>query len=557
MEENKNLNNEVEIDEVEVEEIDITDKKALKKQKKEKTKKAPKKPKLIKNQALLKRGGYAMGITAAVLVGLIVFNVLIAVLAERVNLEFDMSLTAQNSMSEENIDFVKNLDKEVTVTVCAKAEDYVGEYMNYYAQQYGVTETYTEYYKQTITLLDKYRDYNKKIKIDYVDTQSTEFTQITTKYSNQTINYGDIIVTCNDGGNERYKIIGYKDIYVLSEDDTYAAYGVTTSTVSANNIETALTSAISYVTSSKTKKVAFITGHSKTDYSESYRNLLKTNNYEIELISDTLITSISDDFDALFIVAPTTDFIDTELDAIAKFLDNDGKYEKGLVYFADAGAPYLPNLYEYLEEWGIGVGEGILFETNANNHMPDEPTTLGSYPVSEDKINNGISACITGYNVPIKALFEEEGTYKVTSLIETPESVVAAPVGTANNWNGADNYTKAAYSAVMQSERMTYDKDNVEINNYVFAFSSTEFIYSDYAEMAQISNKNIALAAAERAVGAEDTGISFVSKTIENESFSDSVTQSSSSLITIIFMIALPVGLLATSIYVYIRRKNS
>ena len=34
MEENKNLNNEVEIDEVEVEEIDITDKKALKKQKK-------------------------------------------------------------------------------------------------------------------------------------------------------------------------------------------------------------------------------------------------------------------------------------------------------------------------------------------------------------------------------------------------------------------------------------------------------------------------------------------------------------------------------------------
>ena len=553
MEENKNLNPEVEVEEAT--ENQVTE--APKKEKKAKTKKAPKKPKLIKNQALLKRGGYAMGITAAVLAGLIVFNVLIAVLAERVNLEFDMSLTAQNSMSEENIDFVKNLDKEVTVTVCAKAEDYVGEYMNYYAQQYGVTETYTDYYKQTITLLDKYRDYNKKIKIDYIDTQSSEFTQITTKYSNQTINYGDIIVTCNDGGNERYKIIGYKDIYVLSEDDTYAAYGVTTSTVSANNIETALTSAISYVTSSKTKKVAFITGHSKTDYIESYRNLLKTNNYEIELISDTLITNISDEFDALFIVAPTTDFIDTELDAIAKFLDNDGKYEKGLVFFADAASPYLPNLYEYLEEWGIGVGEGILFETNANNHMPNEPTTLGSYPVSEDKINNGISACITGYNVPIKALFEEEGTYKVTSLIETPESVVAAPVGTANNWNGADNYTKAAYSTVMQSERMTYDKDNVEINNYVFAFSSTEFIYSDYAEMAQISNKNIALAAAERAVGAEDTGVSFVSKTIENESFSDSVTQSSSSLITIIFMIALPVGLLATSIYVYIRRKNS
>ena len=75
--------------------------------------------------------------------------------------------------------------------------------------------------------------------------------------------------------------------------------------------------------------------------------------------------------------------------------------------------------------------------------------------------------------------------------------------------------------------------------------------------MAQISNKNVAFAAAERAVGAEDTGVSFVSKTIENENFSNSVTQSSVNVINIIFMILLPLALLATSIYVYIRRKNS
>ena len=528
-----------------------------KKEKKAKTKKAPKRPKLIKNQALLKRGGYAMGITAAVLAGIIVLNVLIAVLAERVNLEFDMSLTAENSMSEENIEFIKELDKEVKVTVCAKAEDYVGEYMTYYAQAYGVAENYSNYYKQTINLIEKYNDYNKKIKIDYIDTQSTEFTQITSKYANETINYGDIIVTCNADGNERHKIIGYKDIYVLKEDESYASYGYSMSTVEANNIETALTSAISYVTSSKTKKAAFITGHSNNDYSEDYRKLLETNNYEVEVISDAMVNEISNEYDALFIVAPTTDFIDTELEAIAKFLDNDGKYEKGLVFFADATAPYLPNLYSYLEQWGISVGEGILFETDSNNFIPDEPTTLGSYSASDDAINDGISTCITGYNVPITALFEEEETYKVTSLVATPETTVNAPVGTPNNWTGAGDYKGQSYSTVIQCERMTYDSDNREINNFVFAFSSTEFIYSDYAEMAQISNKNIAFAAAERAVGAEDSGISFVSKTIENQSFSDAVTQSSSNIINIIFMILLPVCLIATSIYVYIRRKNS
>ncbi len=538
MEENKNLNNEIE---------------APVKEKKIKKKKAPKKPKLIKNQALLKRGGYAIAITAAVLAGILVLNILVGVLAQRVNLEFDMSLTQKNSMSEENIEFVKELDSEVTVTVCAKADDYAGSYMSYYSQQYGVTEDYTEYYKQTINLIEKYNNYNKKIKIDYIDTQSTEFTQITSKYSNETINYGDIIVTCD----QRYKIIGYEDIYVLTQDDTYASYGYTTNTVSGNNIETALTSAIAYVTSAETKKAAFITGHSKNDYTESYRKLLQTNNYEVEILSDAIVTEISDEFDALFIVAPTIDFIDSELDAIAKFLDNGDKYEKGLVFFADATAPYLPNLYEYLEQWGIGVGEGILFETNKNNFMPDEPTTLGSYPASEDKINNGVSTCITGYNVPIKAAFESEGLFTVTSLVATPQTVVNAPVGTANDWTGADGYQKSSYSTVIQSERKTYDGDNNEINNYVLALSSVGFIYSDYAEMAQISNKNVALAVAERAVGAEDTGIQFVSKTIENESLADSVTQSSANIINIIFMIILPISLLAVSIYVYIRRKNS
>lgn len=547
MEENKNLTPETEAEEA----------KASKKVK-EKKQKAPKSPKKIKNQALLKRGGYAMGITAAVLAGIIVLNVLIAVLAERVNLEFDMSLTAQNSMSEENIEFVKALDKEVTVTMCAKADDYAGEYMDYFAQQYyGVTENYSDYYKQTINLIEKYHDYNKNIKIKYLDTQSPEFTEITAKYSNEAINYGDIIVTCKQNGNERYKIIGYKDIYVITEDDTYASMGYITSVLEANNIETALTSAISYVTSSKEKKAAFITGHSKADYTEDYRKLLETNNYKIDVISDVMVTDISDEYDALFIVAPTTDFIDTELDVIAKFLENDGKYEKGLVYFADASAPYLPNLSEYLEQWGISVGEGILFETDSRNYISGKPTTLGSYIASEDSINNGMTYCITGLNAPIEALFEEEGTYKTTTLMATPESTVNAPVGTADSWTGAGDYQGKSYSTVIQSERMTYDKDNNEINNYVFALSSVEFIYSQYAEMADISNKNIAFAVAERAVGAEDTGISFVSKTIENESFLDSVTQSSVTTVIIIFMILPPILLLALSIYVYIRRKNS
>lgn len=553
MDENKNLTPEAE--EIALETAE-TAPKADKKAKKEKK---AKKAKKLKNQALLRRGGFSVAITAAVLVGIILLNVLVSALSSRFVLEFDMSAQKENSMSEENIDYLKNLDDEVEIIVCATPDDYVGGYMSYYAQNlYGVSSDASDYFKQTVKLLDKYPAYNDKITLRYVDTQGSEFTEISSKYSNEKLYYGDIIVTCTKNENERYRIVGFKDIYSLSEDSSYAAYGYTTSTVGGNNVETAVTSAIAYVTSSKTKKAALITGHSKNDYTADYQTLLKANNYEITVVSDSMIGGISDEYDAIIIAAPTTDFLGSELDAVSDFLENDGKLGKGLIFFADAAAPYLPNLYDFLEQWGIAVSEGILFETNSQNHMPDDPMTMGTYPTSSDNdITSGMNLCITGYNVPITAAYDSEGIITVTSLMSTPESVVAAPVGTDAGWTGADDYTKQSYSSVIQAQMSDYDDDNNKISSYIMAFSSVEFIQSEYNEQSSVANKNIILAAAERAVGAEDTGISFVSKTITNESYSDSVTDSSARIIRGLFMFVLPIVCIALGIYIFIRRKNA
>ena len=552
MEENKNLTPETEenVDAVENKTADTTSKKNRKAKKEKKAKK-------LKNQVLLRKGSFSVAITAAVLAGIILFNVLVGALSNRFVLEFDMSAEKENSMSEENIDYIKGLKTEIEITVCATPDDYVGGYMDYYAQKlYSVSDDATDYYKQTVTLLDKYSAYNNKITLRYVDTQDSEFTEISSKYSNESLTYGDIIVSCTE--NEHYKIVGFEDIYKLNEDTTYASYGYTTNTVAGNNIETAVTSAIAYVTSDKIKNVALLTGHSKQDYTSDYQALLKDNNYEITVISDSMIGSISKEYDAVIIPAPTTDFLGSELEALSEFLDNDGKLGKGLIFFADASAPYLTNFYDFLGEWGIAVGEGILFETNSQNYMPEDPMTMGTYPTSSDNdITKGMNLCITGYNVPITAAFEAEGRITVTSLMSTPESVVAAPVGTAANWTGADEYPKQSYSSVVQSKTVNYDSDNNELKSYVFAFSSVEFIYSSYNEQSSVSNKNITLAAAERAVGAEDTGISFVSKTITNESFADSVTESSLRVVRAIFMIIFPIACVVIGIYIFIRRKNA
>ena len=66
-------------------------------------KKNPEK-KLLKNTLFAKKGGYSIALTAMVLVGIIVFNILVTALSNRFILEFDMTAQKQNSISEENIE---------------------------------------------------------------------------------------------------------------------------------------------------------------------------------------------------------------------------------------------------------------------------------------------------------------------------------------------------------------------------------------------------------------------------------------------------------------------
>jgi len=518
----------------------------------------------IKNQLLLKRGGYSLAITAIVLVGLIVFNLLVGALANRFNLEFDMTSNKKNSMSEENVEFIKNLDADVNVTVCGTEDDYA-EYMQYYAQNYhNVTiNSYAEfeYFLQTVNLIEKYPSYNDKIVVKYVDPQSTEFTAITSTYANYDLSYGDIIVTCNTKNGERVKVLHFDDIYVVTEDSSYAAYyGYPLYTLTANRLETALTSAISYVSSADTKKVAMLSGHSNNNYTDAYKALLTLNNYDITEISDKLVTSISNDFDAIIIAAPSVDFIGSELDVISAFLDNDGKLGKGLIFFADATCPAMPNLYSFLKQWGIEITEGILFETDSNYQVAG-PSTIGSFPVEikDDNITEEMlnMYAITNYNVPMKVCDASSYERQATALLQTTQTNVIAPLGADDAWAEYTNTDKQLFDTVIQSVESDHDSDNNLLTSYVMAFSSVEFVQSTWASYNQLCNQNIVMAATDRAAHVGDTSMTFTSKVIENESFADKITAESVKVINAIFMFIIPIIVIILGIVIFTRRRNA
>ncbi len=521
--------------------------------------------KKIKNQALFKKGGFSLAITALVLAVLILVNWLTSMLSDRFDLTRDLTIDKKNSISEENIEFLKSVKADVDVVICCKRDQYI-EYMQYLAAEAytGAEPTITdvEYYNQTLMLLDRYKATNKKINIRFIDPQDTAFTDIAAKYVDEYLTYGDIIVTSS--ATEEYKILRFHDIYALSEAGTYGYQ--TMYALSANRLETALTSAIAFVTNTDIKKVGIIISHSNNECYASYQSALLINNYDVTLIDDQFVTdkNVTSDYDLIVISAPTVDFSKSELDVISNFLDNDGKLGKGLIFFADAAAPNLPNLYGFLKQWGIEVSEGKLYETDpyymSTTTRPDIMALVPnvSNDSNDSKIISAYSKVATGYNVPMKVC--DSSTYERTTkvFLNTSPSAVMAPKDAAANWSEYKPSDKKQFDCVIQSTESDFDKDNHEIESYVVAFSSVEFIHSQWAEDPALYNKDLVLKCTQRAAHVDDGTRIFTAKVIDNSSnFAAMKDAKDEKTVNAIFLFIIPASIIVVGIVVFVRRRNA
>lgn len=516
------------------------------------TKPEKKKTKKIRNELLFKKGGVSIVITALFIAGVIIFNILFGVLSDRLVLEYDFSTNKDNSLSADNITYIKNVKKPVKIIVCSAEDDYSSNMTTYLGMQ-GVDTSAQEYYDQTVKLLKKYAAYNKNIDLDFIDPNSSEFTAIEDAYKEKITNIGDIIVSSKASGKERVKALTFTDVYGFAQNDDEATSYSYSYKVTENKIENALTGAISYVVNESDKKIMLLMGHSADDYTTSYyQQMLKENNYEVVTNTDKMIQSISDDCSEIVIPVPTVDFSQDEILILSDFLENGGKYGRGLTVFASANAPYLPVFYDFLNEWGITVEEGVVFETDEDKHLEGEPATVISYDEAQSKL------CVSASNVPLIASENKNGC-TVTSEFVTSGSAVAVPKDTPADFKGADSYPKKDYATVISSEKTasTVSVGEDPAASHVSVFSSFYFLQSEYNENQYISNKDVTLSVTENNNGVKDSDISFVTKTIENESFAGMVSETAAKVIRLLFVFVLPLAIIGLGIFVYIKRRNA
>ena len=528
---------------------------------------SPKKPKKQKSGVrFYKKPGFRYSMLATVLsivfiAVIVAVNILASMLDSRINaLQLDMTLSKDYSLSADNIEYIKKIDKDVTVTVAATENYYMGgSYSNFLYSNYYYTDTSGgKYFNQTIQLLKKYPKVNGKIKVQFIDPTTPAFNDFNEKYANQ-YTYGSIIVesefvNSNGAKQSRYKILQVEDIYATSTDSS-SSYGDTY--ITGSQLESALTTALFYVVSEQQNTAAIVTGYN-CDSADTVQSLLKQNNYDIIEIDSLTASDIPSNVDLLVFATPQTDLMPSEILKLDAFMKNGGNYRKNILYVASNTQTTLPNFESFLGEWGIQIGSGTVYETDEKYRSTVSNTWMylkdgGTNYLSDFSGMQYIARDMRPITLKFEQKGEEPGSYYTYNLVKTMDSTTIMPSGEKDDWTPANNATKQAYSAMALSVfAVDRDENGRDISSSILVLASEDFYSDNYAS--SCANQDALTSIINTMVGRTEQAYTVDNKTITSHTFTP--TEIQSNIIKYVCVGVVPVGLLIFGIVIVIRRKR-
>lgn len=514
----------------------------------------------MKNKNLLKRSTYSIVFAVILIAVLVLVNVLSTEIAQRLPTTIDVTTDASNSLTADNIDFIKGIDEEVEIVMCATREGYTGsEMVNYAYNTYYVQENSTpyNYFNQTVVLVESYPKYNSKIKVSYMDPQSPEFKTLESG-SDISINYGDILVRSSrmvDGKMTDFSsVITFEDIYELYDASNGGAmYGMGSYVITASSIESELSGAIYTVASSDRSGIALLTGHAEKGAADALVDSLEGYNFEFAEIEGALNADALKDIRTVILVSPVSDLSASELRVLDKFLDNDGKRGKSFLVFGSTSAPATPNLDQFMEEWGIAVEDGMAYETNSKYRYQDAVLMWGQDNDLVGDAGTSELLCFSANNVALKQAYEESDSRTNHILMTTSPYAVVAPKGTKSGYTPPSSAKEAEIPTVMVTEDTTYDDDYDEVTSYVGYFASADFVSDAWYDYGSVGNMEYAVTVVNAISGRDSSNMYFLPKITGTTSMT--VSDSQQTAVRVVCMIVLPLVVLIGGILIWILRR--
>lgn len=275
---------------------------------------------------------------ATILLAIILIDgyIIVNILLEKVVLpEFDFTESKIYTLSEETQGKLKNLNKEVTIT-----------FINF------------EKNDSLLEVAERYILLNKNIKVETI-TDLASRRDLMEKYSLDTESQ---LIIVSAGENE--SLISSYDLYTYD----YTTYET------IDRSEEAFTNAIVSVTTENKPKIYFMNNH--TLYNAEYyfyiiMDLMRGDANEVDTLDILTAGSIPEDCDTLVITTLSEDITTLEKDKILEYINKGG--EILLLTGPNVTGKQLTNFQEVLNQYGVTIEEGIIFEGNSANMLYEFP----------------------------------------------------------------------------------------------------------------------------------------------------------------------------------------
>lgn len=477
-----------------------------------------------------KHGTVAMAITALVIVMVIVLNIIIGLLVNRFpDLELDLTSNNSFALQDDTIDYVSHLNNDVTVYILMEKDKF---------------ESQGTYFVQAQKMLNKMVSKSDgKMKIKYVDLTSNP--SFTSNYPNvdwQSSSANNIVLV---ESGKQYEVLTLTDCFEYDEQ-TYNYYG--TYSFTGTKIEQAVVTAILNVTTDDKVVVDMIKGNNEQDYS-SLKSLLENNAYQVNDVS--LATGDFDkDAKVAIMYAPSVDLDEKIVEKLSTWLSNDGKYGRSLIYVPTADMGEMPNLDDFLKEWGMSIDRGYVFETDETalvNASSPYAFTVSYGDYYKDNLKNSKIPVVVSESHAVN--ITDENT--AHALLKTTNKAGVLPIDADKSWDYKDAITGNGENVAAEGVMTNEDKKSSKVvvfGSYVM-FSDTIMQYNSFNNSAYFMNVINTIA------DKEDVGITIESKSIDNTELgiTDVATQNT---MLVVFVIVIPIAILVAGFVFWLRRRN-
>lgn len=531
------------------------------------------------NKKKLKYGSVAVVITVVFIAVVVFVNLIAEILTDKKNLKLDLTAQKYYEVSQDTIDYIKDVKKDVVIDVMYQKENFEK----------------SSYMKMVLETLNKYQQNSDHIEVEFHDIVSEP--DVINKYSDVysgTIQQGSIVVACGD----RVKVISsIDDLFTI---DTSSYYQTGSSTITGYKGEQELTSAVMSVTDANPKKAAFITGYNGSSIYHSYNsnavnslyNLMNKNGYEISQI-DILNDDLSpDDYDIVVLPAPVNDLTTDCISKLDDFLYNDGKLDRNMIYIADIFQYKTPNIDDFLEIWGIEVGDSVVYESNADKNQKVTISTGSAEAPIVSSVDDDFTSELSNTKLPIVApvsrninlLFDANVDRTTDSLLQTSDTAYLYPLNmksvdeakaeaaeqeqaasdAENSTEATEEETEAttkfdtetaekATQNVMALAKKTNTENNETHTNNLLVIGGISLVDPNLTSSATYNNAEFIVNAINQICGKEN-GIIIAEKSLTQTTID--ITAAQITTIRRIIEYVIPLIVIAAGIFVYVWRKN-